>query len=195
VSEWVAVGGLALAALTLLLAHLDRRHARSEALRTAVYERQLDAIGDVAKEMTALEVAVLDFVNAALIGQLKADPGAEIRAQVDRVHTSMLRNHHVLPQGTLDAIVELTRASGELSRTRIPRVLGTDPKEEAEEHINRWAKVRMRALEQMRHDLGVDPLGERIRELTGAAAADRRRSQLESLHRAAAIYREREGKE
>jgi hypothetical protein len=195
VSEWVAVGGLAVAALTLVLNHLERRHARSEALRTAVYGRQIDAIGDVAKDMTALEVAVIDFINKALIGRLEADPGAAIRAQVDRMHTSMLRNHHVLPRGTLDAIVELTRASGELSRTRIPRVLGTDPKDEAEEHINRWARVRMRALEQMRHDLGVDPLGERIRELTGVAAADRRQSQLESLHRAAAMYREREGKE
>ena len=163
-AEWIGVGGFAIAGLTLLLTHLERRHARSETYRTVVYQRQLDAITAVAGQMAVVQ----DEVLAIRSGD---KPGPNLWPQLAALRRTISEQEHLLPGRTVGVLMDYMVHTSLFSALGVPRF--ADNNEQGQSLIDDWIGRHAQVLEQMRRDLGVDPLGEKTRELIGLWSADR----------------------
>jgi hypothetical protein len=156
------LAGFVLAALVVILTAIERGFSRSEALRTTIYQRQLDAVAAVYD----LIVRWFEAIGAWSL----ADPGSKeaVEAELQVVGLSQelttiaVRYEPVLPRGTLDAIDEVLRRSDSLT--------------EGLEDLDAFWDSITALNQQVRRDLGVDKLSDRIRQVTGVAGEDRLRA-------------------
>lgn len=168
-AEAVAVGGLLVAGLSLIVGYLDRRYTRSEALRTAIYTRQLMAIDQIADVAGRLERAMNRLVRSEDVG-VRDDPSIDALSEVmDELRVTLGRNRAALPKRTLAAADHLWEQTSHVAIIHPAIVPDDDSRDQA---INAWAKAWGHVYEEVRRDLGVDRLGDRIRELTGVTKDD-----------------------
>lgn len=167
--EWVGIGGLFLAALTVVLSFLDRRHTRSESLRMSVYERQFDAIADVSKALAALQDSVGTWTNSGS-DEARAERHVDAVKAMASLMGTAFRYRAVLPARTLSAIDRLVGRTVLLSRSEVS--------------LSDWYRDLNAVYDEARKDMGVDRLSDRIRQLTGVAADEQSEAMVQSYRAA-----------
>lgn len=183
-TEWVSVGSLVVAALAVLFGFLDRRQSRSEALRSVMYERQFDAIGAIAEVVGRLERAGVKFYITEDVGIRDQEAQSGLGDVIFELQKAALHHRPVLPARTMKALDRLLLQSQQLLFVD-PRIIPGDNTRDL--IIQGWSDAVNGLFDEARRDLSVDPLSERIRQLTGAARDERARDMIEDVRRLDAV--------
>jgi hypothetical protein len=169
---WIALGGLAVAFAGVITTYLRDRDARSAAYRTRVYDKQYDALGEIFPLLVEhnraagllLWVQTFDGDEDAPIS---ADMWQEIRnaqyGPTDDLRQAWQRATLIIPEGSGAAIEKYLSTYSRLSETAsTPR--GAIASIEAAYET---------AVQQMRRDLGTDPLTKANLRAMGVLARER----------------------
>ena len=169
-SDLIAVGALLVAAISVLVAALsvahtwrDRRDARAESFRNALYERQLSVVEGV--------VAMLwDAHRDLLDGTAEEAAGRLVQAQ-DEFSDLAVRSVFVPPE-LVTAGSRWVIEAAEAIRSEVEAANDGGPAPTSRH--DRLDPVWRRFVRRVRTELGADELHRQVRERTGAAAAERR---------------------
>jgi hypothetical protein len=180
IGDWVGVGGIAIAALTIWLSFRERRKTYRERL----YDRQLDAAAAVFDAITEYQRTLLmglanEAINKVLVS--KGQPETSDRwkpadKQLQSVGLAGRRGELYLPERSLAALTAYTTAASKVRGLQYPAIAvapeliaklpGPDTSKEAQSQLDAAYRALIQAL---RHDLGVERLSAESLRLFGKA--------------------------
>ncbi|HYN50810.1 MAG TPA: hypothetical protein VES62_07775 [Thermoleophilaceae bacterium] len=161
----IAIGALAVAALTLIFTYLDRRQGRSESYRAALYSAEVSLVADVVRELGEAHLAAKRFVRPAT-GEDHGAALSDFGEALSRAGLARDAGIAILRRNVLRAF-----------ETDIQMLLGiVFPEGEADTDLDRRAEIEKAwttLTEALRKELGANTLGDQVRELTGVAGQER----------------------